>query len=237
MKSERGNYEKMARAVISFGLHAGASEGKVVEALKRLKARLLHLEKGDVIARRGDPAKIFALVLKGHIRMTLTVSTGEPLLMKEIGAGELAGHSLLVKEHARVPCDVTAGSPCTLIAFDFEAARAWRSQPSSSGFARVIEDQLARALMKLWHRGAIVSHFSIGDRVLDYLRIRSAEEGTREIRIPQNIGNLAAYLACARPALSRAVSRLCDQGLVARKGRGCLVLLEEPVAKRRKKEN
>lgn len=226
-KTDRYDYVKMARAIIACKRDAGQTEKEIVSQLPLMNARLVHLVKHEIIARQGDEARIFGLVVSGGLQMTIRAQNGDRCLMRVIRPGEFAGHSLLFQIDPVYPCDVVAYPSCDVIVCDLAAVRTWRKSPSAVEFYRMIEDQLSRSLSVAWQRGFIVSQHALADRVMAYLMIRSAEDRTDVITLQGSMDDFANFLACNRPALSRAISKLRAEGKIDVCARGRLRLLSK----------
>lgn len=56
-------------------------------------------EKGELIFREGDPANRFYLILEGKVALESRRGNDEPILIQEIGAGDVLGWSWLFPPH------------------------------------------------------------------------------------------------------------------------------------------
>src|SRR5687767_3452119 len=56
-------------------------------------------EKGELIFREGDPANRFYLILEGKVTLESRRANQEPVLIQEIGAGDVLGWSWLFAPH------------------------------------------------------------------------------------------------------------------------------------------
>lgn len=224
-KTDRYDYEKMAKAIVAFKRDVEQPLEDIIGHLHQMKARLVHLKKYEVIAHQGDTARIFGLVIGGGLQATIRAHNGDRCLIRLIRPGEYAGHSLLFQIDPVYPCDAVAYPFCDIIVCDLEVVRTLRGNPTYAKFFRMVEDQLARSISVALQRGYIVSQHALTDRVMAYLMIRSAEDKTDLISLPGTMDDFANHLACNRPALSRAISKLRAEGKVEACGRGKLRLL------------
>lgn len=225
-KNDQYAYGAMAHAIVSCGCNAGFTEYEIADLLPKFNARLLHLRKNAVIARQGERAKIFGLVISGSLHLVVRSMNGETNVMRVVRPGEFAGHNFLVLNDPYVPCDAIAYPECKAIALDVDAIRAWGEMPVSKPFFRMIAGQLSRSLVSAWQHSFILGRRTLVERVMAYFIIRSVEDGTREIALPGTQGDLAAYLYCDRTALSRALADLVKQGKIARRRHGRIQLLD-----------
>ena len=67
------------------------------EHLRALKdnAMMMRYEPGEVIFREGDPANRFYLIQQGKVALESNKHEGEPLLIQDIGPGDVLGWSWL----------------------------------------------------------------------------------------------------------------------------------------------
>ena len=220
------DYAAMAQAILDVRGDAGSAKEVIMALLPRMKARFVHLKKHEVIAHQGEKSEIFGLVLLGALQMTFRTPAGDRCLMRVVRPGEYAGHSLLYQQNPVNPCDVRAYPSCDLLVYDLAATKSLRCEPLAARLFGMIEDQLSRSLAVAWQRGYIISQRTLVDRVMAYLKIRTAETGTSDIWLPGTIDDFADYLACNRAALSRALSKLRADGKVELCGRSHFRLLE-----------
>ena len=220
------DYSAMAEMILAVQGDAGSSKEVIAALLPRMKARLVHLKKYEVVAKQGEKAEIFGLVVAGALQMAVRTPVGDRCLMRVVRPGEYAGHSLLLQQNPVVPCDVVAYPSCDVLVYDLAATKSLRSEPLAARLFSMIEDQLSRSLAVAWQRGYIISQRTIVDRVMAYLKIRSAETGTDDIWLQGTIDDFADYLACNRAALSRVLSKLRNEGKINPCGRSHIRLLD-----------
>ena len=74
---------------------------------------------------------------------------------------------------------------------------------------------LAQKNLFLTTKMAHLSKRTIREKVISYLSEESSRQGSLEFSIPFNRQQLADYLAAERSALSRELSRMQEEGLIA----------------------
>ncbi len=226
MRVENKNYATMARLIVSLKRDAGLSTPAIKSTLPRLKARLVHLDRHELIAQQGEEARDLGLVVSGHLHLHTRTEGVRTILMRVVRTGEYVGHSLLFKAMRHYPCDVHAFPAADVLLLDLAAVRAWMREPEANPFCRMLEDQFSRSLTVAWQRNMILSQQTIAKRILTYLTIRCIEDATREVRLPGTLVDFADFLGCDRAALVRTMTGLCAEGKLRRVGVGCLALGE-----------
>lgn len=194
----------------------GIPADKAASVLRCLKARMLHFEKGDVLAGR--------LLVFSETRYLVE---GEALLVRYDAAGN---RSILGSYHADsvVACeltpyfckknslDIVANEPCTTI--DFTITSEIEGCPCCVKHINRIRANLVDALtdmnMQLVKRLDTLANRSTRDKVLSYLKEQSQGALGRTFRIPYNRQELADYLYIERSALSRELSRMQQEGII-----------------------
>ena len=89
------DYSAMADAILAVRGDAGSSKEVIMSLLPRMNARLVHLRKYEAIAKQGDKADVFGLVIAGALQMAVRTPVGDRCLMRVVRPSEYAGHSLL----------------------------------------------------------------------------------------------------------------------------------------------
>jgi CRP/FNR family cyclic AMP-dependent transcriptional regulator len=85
-------------------------------------ARPITFQKGDYLAREGEPAERFYLIQSGHIAIEARHPHKGTVNLQTIGPGEVVGWSWIVPPH-RWHFDVRATGPASALCFDAEWLR------------------------------------------------------------------------------------------------------------------
>lgn len=120
---------------------------------------------------------------------------------------------------------VQAAEPAGVLSLPYERLLVPTGHPDHPALLRNLLDGLAEKALVLHDRNDCLIKSSVREKVLTYLSKESARTGSQVLRISMNREELAAYLNVDRSALSRELSRMQRDGLIAYH-RSCFRLLE-----------
>jgi CRP/FNR family cyclic AMP-dependent transcriptional regulator len=133
-------------------------QGVDAASLERLlpHGRLLEVPAGALVAREGDVADSFDLLVDGRVAVELDTPTTGPVRLQTIGAGEVLGWEWLSSPRRR-QFDVRALEPARLVALDAETARAACAADPALGRL------LLHRLLETVARRLVASHLQLVD--------------------------------------------------------------------------
>jgi CRP/FNR family cyclic AMP-dependent transcriptional regulator len=79
-----------------------------------VRATVRRVRRGDMIMHRGDPATGMAMILQGHVRISVTSTEGRETSLAMLGAGDVVGELALLDGGER-SADVAATEDCVLL--------------------------------------------------------------------------------------------------------------------------
>ena len=196
----------------------GIPADEVENLLYRLNGVRKTFKKGETIVHAGFKADRMMVVVSGRLRVYEETSEARPVLVREIGAGEVLGLWILhVPSVACWPGTVIAAVPCTLISLDIAAARRVlaSSDVRTAQLAINISRILANELFSFWRKLMVMDGGTIESRVEIYLSELDNEAGhVGQVTVPFDRERMAEYFGVSRPALSRALGHMRDRGLI-----------------------
>ena len=92
---------------------------------------------------------------------------------------------------------------------------------------------LANRCVKLLYRTEVISFKLLRERILAFFRILQVKQGSSTIRLKLNRQQLAQYLCTNRSALSRELSWMQRDGLIATRDDGAITVMEKAPKVRR----
>ncbi len=207
----------LARATEIFD---GIAFEDVEPMLCRLNAAKKVYSKGDAVELAGFEAKKLHVIVSGRLHVYEKTFGGHQVLVREICRGEVLGMWLLfVTEITCWPGTVVAAEQTTVIALDMAATRRmlWEAAtPQVARFAVNVSKSLVRAFYTTWRKLAVMSTPTIETKVQIYLSTLRNEAGRAGVvKVPFNRKLMAEYFGVTRPALSKALGRMRDRGLLS----------------------
>jgi CRP/FNR family transcriptional regulator len=204
-------------------LWRAASDDAVAQLAR--SARVVDVPRGARLALEGDAADEFGLLIAGKARVFYLGADGKQLTFEVIEAGDpLAAVAALAG--ARYPANIDAATPAT-VAF----------APSEALFEMLeCEPQLARSLIadlarRVVNFTSVVTSLSmdVPARVARYMFQRALQSGRAsseglEVELGMKKGDLAMALGTVPETLSRAFSKLKDDGVLEVHGQTVTIL-------------
>ena len=118
--------DRMSLTEVAGGLELfrGIGADGVENALFRLNAVKRTYQKGEIVVHAGLEATRLVAVASGHLHVYCAVDSDHPVLVREIGAGEVLGLWILhVPEVKCWPGTVVAAADSVVVSLDMERAR------------------------------------------------------------------------------------------------------------------
>jgi CRP/FNR family transcriptional regulator, dissimilatory nitrate respiration regulator len=165
---------------------------------------------GDRIFSQGDRTFGIFHVANGRIRLQRITADGSTVTIHLARAGEMFAEASLFSEHYH--CDAVAETESQILIYPkAEITSRLRAEPEALWqFAR----ELASRLQGMRTRFEIKQIRSAPERVLQWLRMRSGEDGV--IRVPGAAKDIASEVGLTHEAFYRALAALEKQGRIAR---------------------
>lgn len=216
--------EPLRQTLFQTPLFDGAPTSLLASLTERLDARLYALEKNDVIARQGAACRALYVLLKGRVRVDIIDAWGNRVMIEAIVAPRSFATPHLFSRDQTLPATFTATTPSTLL-----------MAPRESLFRLISEEPYL--LKNFLHVSGNCNHCTSSRlRILTQRTVRNRfvayllehRPGTDSwIAAEHNTSQLAHYLCVTRPALSKEISKMVREGLIAVDGRRFRLLAEQ----------
>ena len=208
------NLQELARGLKIF---SGLSAAELDDILYRLNGVKRQYRKGEIVAHAGMDANRLLAVVSGHLHVYTETEGNHQVLVRKIGKDEVLGLWLLhLPAITCWPGTVIAAENSTLISLDMEAARNLLQSysPTVAKLSANTSNILAHELFSTWRKLMVMDAPTIETRVMTYLtELDNESGGTGNVVVPFDRERMAEFLGVTRPALSRAIGHMRDQGL------------------------
>ena len=206
-------------------LAQGMSDTEVQELLASAQVRQREYPKGEIIFHEGDMPKSLYILLAGEVHILKDTFSGRRIFLSEINEpGDMFGE---VYEVLKQPYDmyVEAVTPVKLLEissdlFSFDAGGALSR--SALKIQRNLMRIFARKAYFMHNKIKVLASGSLREKIIRFLFIEL--QGRRELELTGSREFMAAYLAVTRPSLSRELSALQREGILAVEGKKVRVL-------------
>lgn len=196
-------------------LYQGLSSQDKSYALTYFDAKVKTYEKGAFLHQVSFPLPRFGLVLSGTVQVYMDDIDGHHIIMNHVEAGGLFGESyaFLGIEAPIYICAVTE-----LDILWMSPTRIKTPHPPVTALDQELSNRfiacLAHRTLAMNQRVQILSRNTLRMKLITFLSQYAAEKGDR-FTIPFDRASMAAYLGADRSALSRELSRMQAEGILA----------------------
>lgn len=218
------NQEFLQKTILFHGMQPA----EIDAALTALGARKKNYDRGDYVLSAGDTTTAIGLVLSGSVTIENNDVWGNRTILNNIGTGGFFAESYALLPDTPLLVDVIANEKSTIlflrIALLFDS-----SLKKTTWADKLCKNVLRIAIQKnlmLSNRSFHTAPKSIRGRVMAYLNTVSLQKGCDEFDIPFDRQALADYLNVERSALSKELSKMQRDGLIAVKKNHFLLLQE-----------
>ena len=196
-------------------LFADIEEADLPGLLGCVGARERVFRKGEVLLHRGDRIESLGLVLSGTVQVIREDFWGNRSVVGLVEAGESFGESYAL---AGQPLEVSVQAVSAGEALFLNAGKMISGCGQVCGFherlSRNLLSLLARKNLMLTEKMRHMARKTTREKLLSYLSAQAVRAGASEFDIPMDRQQLADFLGVERSAMSTALGRLRDEGVL-----------------------
>ena len=196
--------------------------------LTRLVSSKKIIEKGQTVARQGDVIKHLYLLVKGIVRTEMITQEGNSLEIEFIDAVRPLAPAFVFAQNNRFPVDVITIEEChfLLIPKEMWLNEMMRNETLLTNFLKLNSNMTVFLSQKL----QMISIKSIKGKLSLFI-LENTTEHKNTFTLKRNRTQLAEYFGVQRPSLSRTISELVEQGIIAINKREVTVLKRDELRK------
>ena len=202
----------------------GMSDDMLAGLLASSKAHMAAYEKGEIIFHDGDmPGRVYILI-DGKVRILKDTLSGRQMFLTEITQpGEMFGEVYLFMRHVY---DMYTEAACRTVVLEISNALFSVREGDMTPLLSVLQRNLMRIFASKAYfmnvKLKVLASGSMRGKIARYLLQLPAEHGV--ITLADSRDAMAAYLAVTRPSLSRELSAMQSDGILAVDGRKIRIL-------------
>ncbi|MEG1586687.1 MAG: Crp/Fnr family transcriptional regulator [Bacteroidales bacterium] len=189
----------------------GMPENSRKEFLEKLDYKLLHVEKGDIIARQGDLVNALYLLIRGSVKTEMVNESGQLIGIEHMKAPRPLAPAFLFAESNRFPVDVTALEPSVILLIPKEEVM--KQLATNEYFMRGYLQFNSNRTQFLSDKLKLMSIKTIKGKLAYYL-LTKTPKGEASFRSDLNQTELADFFAVARPSLARTLAELEEEKII-----------------------
>ena len=186
-------------------LFRGIPAGELPALLDRASAREVRFAKGELLLHRGETPRSLGLVLEGGVHIIREDFWGNRSIVGLAGPGEIFAESYAL---AGKPLAVSVLAAADGRALFLDAGHL--SQRLSANLLALLAEKNLMLTEKMRH----MARRTTREKLLSYLSAQALRAGTAEFDIPLDRKKLADFLAVDRIAMSAALGKLRDEGVL-----------------------
>jgi len=183
------------------------------EPLQRF-SRLENYDRGQMLFRRGDPARCVFFVHSGEVRMLRSGRAGEDILLHRARPGEFFAEAAL--ECPRYLCDGLAFQASTLAVIPKNHLASLID--NDRGFSRQWNSLLTRELRAARARIERLALSGVAERIRHFIASEGRDSSSAEVVLSGSLKDLARDLGVSHEALYRTLASMQKAGEIDRKG-------------------
>ena len=221
-----GDREQLIPVLKKSSLAAGMSDEEVAELLASAQVHLREYPKGQIVFHEGDMPKSLYILLTGEVHILKDTFSGRRIFLSEINEpGDMFGE---VYEVLKQPYDmyVETVTPVRLLEISsdlFTLEAGGKLSRSALKIQRNLMRIFARKAYFMHNKIKVLASGSLREKIIRFLFIEL--QGKRELELTGSREFMAAYLAVTRPSLSRELSAMQREGIIALDGK-CVKVLD-----------
>ncbi|MCI9414648.1 MAG: Crp/Fnr family transcriptional regulator [Clostridiales bacterium] len=196
----------------SAPLFRGLSGMEREEVLRDLHARRQTYTAGVILLLAGTEPAAMGMVLDGRIQVVREDEAGNRTILTELEPGELFGEAFLFAQgtQRRLPVTVLAVTDCRVLWIDRQRMRGGAHPLLTDNLLAILAGKNRLLNRRIGH----LSRRTTREKLLSYLTEQADWQGSRSFSIPLSRQELADYLCVERSAMSAALGRLREEGIL-----------------------
>lgn len=191
--------------------------------LKELEALTFNFKKHTAILEKIKNDDFIAIIVDGFVQIIKTDYNGNRTIIEELGENNMFGSKISSLNNSEY--SVEALEDTKIIIIDYTSIINNNSNNKYyNQFIKNLLEIIIDSISDKNNRIEILTKKTIRNKLLEYFKIVSKRNGSRNIYLPFTFTDLADYLAIDRSAMSRELKYLKEEGFIEIKGRRITLL-------------
>ena len=173
-------------------------------------------ENGEVILRQDEPNRKVCFLANGKAHAIRVGIDGRVEDYTVLSENRFFGDVLAISENFESPVTIIADTKSTVFSFPYDALLHSEDE-NAKWLLHYLLSSVAERFFGLQRRVFYLTRPTLREKIISYLSDEQKVAGKADFDIPFDRDGLAAYLCCDRSALSRELSLMQKDGLIAYK--------------------
>ena len=204
----------LSPALLSASLFEGLEKKAVAGFLKEARCRLGSFPRGTILLSQGDSVAAAGVLLSGKIKAYRLNRQGEENLQSVLGPGSMFGDMLMATDNGKSPVTVEVTEDARVLFVPFDSIMAAGGEFGNRLRVNLLHELSAR-YWALSRKVRYLSERSLRGRIALFLLDAARDQGGLTFTLPMTREAMASLLGVNRSALSRELSRMEKDGLLA----------------------
>ena len=205
---------QLSPALLSASLFAGLDAAEVATFLKSARCRTDSFPRGTILLTQGDSVTAAGVILAGQIKAYRLDRQGEEHLQNVLGPGSMFGDILMATDNGKSPVTVEALEDVRVLFVPFESIMSASGELGNQLRVNLLHELSAR-YWALSRKIRYLSERSLRGRIALFLLDAAKDQGGPTFTLSMTREAMASLLGVNRSALSRELSRMEKDGLLA----------------------
>lgn len=214
--------------LISTELFSGINAEEMRAMLGCLGAQIKPFEKGNLIVSPGQRLDSLVILLSGQAHIVQYDLVGNRHIRGDLAVGDCFGDTTVCARKVETELGLEARSTAHVLVVKYQ--RVVTQCSSACQFhARLIQNLLKVMAMHSIQQAQqleVLSQKTLREKLWYFLRMSARDKRGKSFAVPFSRAELAAYLRCDRAALSREISAMVAEGMIATPRRQHFVINE-----------
>ena len=204
----------LSPALLSASLFAGLAPDDVAAFLQAARCRMQSFPRGTILLSQVDSVTAAGVLLSGKIKAYRLDRQGEEHLQSVMGPGGMFGDILMATNNGRSPVTVETTEDARVLFVPFDSIMAAPGELGNRLRINLLHELSAR-YWALTRKVRYLSERSLRGRIALFLLDAAKDQGGLTFTLPMTREAMASLLGVNRSALSRELSRMEKDGLLA----------------------
>ena len=204
----------LSPALLSASLFEGLEKKAVAGFLKEARCRLGSFPRGTILLSQGDSVAAAGVLLSGKIKAYRLNRQGEENLQSVLDPGSMFGDMLMATDNSKSPVTVEVTEDARVLFVPFDSIMTAGGEFGNRLRVNLLHELSAR-YWALSRKVRYLSERSLRGRIALFLLDAARDQGGLTFTLPMTREAMASLLGVNRSALSRELSRMEKDGLLA----------------------
>lgn len=205
--------QQYAKLLIGNELFRGLSAVEIERLIDLDACAAKRYAKNQLVVQEYDPCDSIGLLLDGSLALQRLSPGGEVKTIQALAAGNCFGEGLLFAAKAQYPFNIVTTANALVLSLPFVRVR--KMLADCTVFCTNYLALLSNRLVLLTGEIQVLAHKNARARLSIYLASESRKSGKLSFILQHNRTEIAEWIGMERPSVSRELSRMQREGIIA----------------------